>query len=34
VLLILYTILLNKVTQDLWRYTAQNVEMTGYMHSK
>jgi len=25
---------LNKVTQDLLRYTAQNLEMTGYMHSK
>jgi len=34
VLLILYAILLNKVTQDLWRYTKQNLEMTGYMHSK
>jgi len=26
VLLILYTILLNKVTQDLWRYTAQTLK--------
>jgi len=34
VLLILYAILLNKVTQDLLRYTAQNLETTGYMHSK
>ena len=30
-LLILCTILLNKATQDLLRYTAQNLEMTGYM---
>jgi len=29
VLLILYTILLNKATQDLLRYTAQSFEMTG-----
>jgi len=34
VLLILFAILLNKVTQDLLRYTAQNLEMTGYTHSK
>jgi len=34
VLLLLYTILLNTVTQDLWRHTAQNLEMTGYMHTK
>ena len=34
VLLILYTIPLYKGTEDLLRYTAQNIEMTGYMHSK
>jgi len=28
-MLILYTILLNKATQDLLRYTQQNLEMTG-----
>jgi len=32
VLLILYTLILNKVTQDLLQYTTQNLEMTGYMH--
>jgi len=34
VLLILCAVLLNKVTKDLLMYTAQNLEMTGYMHSK
>jgi len=34
VLLILYAILLSKVTHDLLQYTAQNLEMTGDTHSK
>ena len=40
-LLILYAVLLNKVTQEMLRYTrllvavhCPNLEMTGYMHSK
>ena len=30
----IYTILLYKTTEDLLRYTAQNLEITGCMHSK